>query len=127
MGIPSPWVKDFPEGAGWFVGLFDSSALGVSGSPIGASPSQLRKWGYSVSSVPSVDDRIRACLSRRGVSKIECWAELDQFLMTEVVSWLPYMSLDHAQVVSERVVGYSFDQFDALPALDRIALAPGSD
>jgi len=25
------------------------------------------------------------------------------------------------------VVGYSFDQFDALPALDRIALAPGSD
>jgi peptide/nickel transport system substrate-binding protein len=127
MGIPSPWVKDYPEGAGWFVGLFDSSALGVSGSPVGASPAQLRKWGYSVSSVPSVDDRIQACLSRRGVAKIECWAELDQYLMTEVVSWLPYMSLDHAQVVSERVVGYSFDQFDALPALDRIALAPGSD
>jgi peptide/nickel transport system substrate-binding protein len=127
MGIPSPWVKDYPEGAGWLVGLFDSSALGVSGSPVGASPAQLRKWGYSVLSVPSVDDRIRACLSRRGVAKIECWAELDQYLMTEVVSWLPYMSLDHAQVVSERVVGYSFDQFDALPALDRIALAPGSD
>jgi len=127
MGIPSPWGKDYPEGAGWFVGLFDSSTLGVSGSPVGASPAQLRKWGYSVSSVPSVDDRIQACLSRRGVAKIECWAELDQYLMTEVVSWLPYMSLDHAQVVSERVVGYSFDQFDALPALDRIALAPGSD
>jgi peptide/nickel transport system substrate-binding protein len=127
MGIPSPWGKDYPEGAGWFVGLFDSSALGASGSPVGASPAQLRKWGYSVSSVPSVDDRIRACLSRRGVAKIECWAELDQYLMTEVVSWLPYMSLDHAQVVSERVVGYSFDQFDALPALDRIALQQGSD
>jgi peptide/nickel transport system substrate-binding protein len=127
MGIPSPWVKDYPEGAGWFLGLFDSSALGVSGSPVGASPAQLRKWGYSVSSVPSVDDRIQACLGRRGVATIECWAELDQYLMTQVVSWLPYMSLDHAQVVSERVVGYSFDQFDALPALDRIALAPGSD
>jgi peptide/nickel transport system substrate-binding protein len=127
MGIPSPWGKDYPEGAGWFVGLFDSSALGVSGSPVGASPAQLRKWGYSVSSVPSVDERIRACLSRRGVAKIECWAELDQYLMTEVVSWLPYMSLDHAQVVSERVVGYSFDQFGVLPALDRIALQQGSD
>jgi hypothetical protein len=31
-----------------------------------------------------------------------------------------------ALAVSERVVAYSFDQFTAQPALDRIALAPGS-
>ena len=32
--------------------------------------------------------------------------------MTEIVSRVPYMSsLEHAQVVSERVVAYSFDQF----------------
>jgi hypothetical protein len=37
------------------------------------------------------------------------------------------MFTEHAQVVSERVVAYSFDQFAGLPALDRIALAPGSD
>jgi hypothetical protein len=29
--------------------------------------------------------------------------------------------------VSERVVEFSYDQFSGLPALDRIALAPGSD
>ena len=84
-------------------------------------------WGYSVPSVPSVDDGARLCLSRRGVSHTECWAELDQYLMTEVVSWLPYMSPLHTQVVSERVIEYSFDQASAAPALDRIALAPGSD
>jgi hypothetical protein len=32
-----------------------------------------------------------------------------------------------AQVVSERAVRYSFDQFTSLPALDRIALVPGSE
>jgi hypothetical protein len=37
------------------------------------------------------------------------------------------MSMEHAQVVSERVVRYSFDQFTSLPALDRIALAAGSE
>jgi peptide/nickel transport system substrate-binding protein len=125
MGIPYPWVKDFPEGAGWFQGLFDASALeGSNTSLLGASPDQLREWGYSVTSVPSVDDRLQACLQRRGVAKIECWAELDQYLMTEVVSRVPYVFMEHTQVVSERVVAYSFDQFAGLPALDRIAIGP---
>jgi ABC-type transport system substrate-binding protein len=128
LAIPYPWAKDFPDGAGWFQGLFDSAGLGGSNtSLLGARPSELRDWGYAVTSVPSVDDRIQTCLSRRGMAKTECWAELDQFLMTEVVSRVPYMFLEHAQVVSERVVAYSFDQFAGLPALDRIALAPGSD
>jgi ABC-type transport system substrate-binding protein len=128
LAIPYPWSKDYPDGAGWFQGLFERSGLGGSNtSLLGARPSELRDWGYAVTSVPSVDDRIQTCLSRRGMAKTECWAELDQFLMTEVVSRVPYMFLEHAQVVSERVVAYSFDQFAALPALDRIALAPGSD
>jgi peptide/nickel transport system substrate-binding protein len=128
MGIPYPWAKDYPEGAGWFQVLFDSSGLeGSNTSLLGASPGQLRKWGYSVPSVPSVDDRLQACLTRRGAAKTECWAELDQYLMTEVVSRIPYMFLQRAVVVSERVVEYSFDQFAALPALDRIALQHGSD
>jgi len=37
------------------------------------------------------------------------------------------MSMSHSQVVSERVVSYSFDQFAGKPALDRIAPAPGSE
>jgi hypothetical protein len=78
-------------------------------------------------SVPSVDDRFQLCLGRRGAAQTECWAELDQYLTTEVVTWIPYLNMEHTQVVSERVVAYYFDQFGALPALDRIALAPGSE
>jgi peptide/nickel transport system substrate-binding protein len=128
MGIPYPWIKDYPEGAGWFQALFDRSGLeGSNVSLLGATPRELRGWGYSVTSVPTVEDRIQVCLERRGLAKIECWAELDQYLMTEVVSRVPYLFVQHSQVVSERVVEYSFDQFSSLPALDRIALAPGSE
>ena len=37
------------------------------------------------------------------------------------------MITESAVAVSERVVAFSFDQFSTLPALDRIALEPGSD
>jgi hypothetical protein len=102
--------------------------IGRGGNPrLGATPAQLRRWGNAVRSVPSVDDRIQACSQRRGATRTACWAELDQYLMTEIVPWVPYMISESAVAVSERVVAYSFDQFSALPALDRIALAPGSD
>jgi peptide/nickel transport system substrate-binding protein len=128
MVIPYPWGKDYPDGAGWFQGLFEAPAIpGSNVSLVGASPGQLRKYGYTVTSVPSVDDRLQACLERRGVARTECWAELDQYLMTEVVSRVPYLFMEQTEVVSERVDAYSFDQFAALPALDRIALAPGSE
>jgi peptide/nickel transport system substrate-binding protein len=125
--IAFPWFKDYPEGTGWFLGLFDVSGLGGSNtSLIGGSPKELRKWGYEVTSVPRVDDRLEACQQRRGIARTQCWAELDQYLMTEVVPRVPYMFLEYAQGVSERVVEYSFDAFQSLPALDRIALAPAS-
>ncbi|MGA9161554.1 MAG: ABC transporter substrate-binding protein, partial [Actinomycetota bacterium] len=128
MGIAYPWGHDYPEGGGWFSPLFDRSGLGgPNTSVLGASQRELREWGYEVTSVPSVDDRIQACLVRRGMARTQCWVELDQYLTTEIVPRVSYWVTEDAFVVSERVVAFSFDQFSGLPALDRIALAPGSD
>jgi len=127
IAIGYGWGKGLPVGSDWF-SQFLAEAIGDSSpSFLGATPAQLRAWGYTVTSVPSIDDRAQLCLIRRGVAHTECWAELDQYLMTEVVTWLPYTSPLYMQVVSERVVEYSFDQAWAAPALDRIALAPGSE
>src|SRR5712691_3569654 len=92
----------------------------------GATPEQLRKWGYHVTEVPSVDDRIDACLVQLGTAQLRCWADLDQYLMETVVPWVPYFSETLTNVVPRRIARYSFDQFAALPALDQIALRPGS-
>jgi peptide/nickel transport system substrate-binding protein len=129
IGIGFAWGADYPDGGGWFQGVFASSSLDgcCNYSLVGASRGRLREWGYQVTSVPSVDDRIQVCLERRGAVRIQCWSELDQYLMSEVVPWVPYMFTEVAVAVSDRVVAYSFDEFSALPALDRIALAPGSE
>ena len=78
-----------------------------------------------MASVPSVDDRIDSCLVELGEAELRCWADLDQYLMEDVVPWVPFASEAHVQVVPSRVVRYSYDQFAILPALDQIALAPG--
>ena len=123
-----PWGYDLPDGGFWFTYLVDRQGLGDGNTPlVGALPGELRRWGYSVTSVPSVDARMGACLERQGVSRIQCWAEFDQYLSTEIVPRVPYMVTERAVVVSERVVAYSFDQSAGLPSLDRIALAPGSE
>ncbi len=130
IGIGAGWASDFPAGGGWFPGLFDSAAVNegcCNTSLVGASPARLKDWGYPRTTVPNVDDRFQACMRRTGVASTECWAEFDQLLMTGIVPWVPLIFVAHSQVVSERVIAYSFDQFTSLPALDRIALAPGSE
>jgi peptide/nickel transport system substrate-binding protein len=126
------WIKDLVSGATYFPFLFGSPATGLTDiygeSLLGASPSSLRRWGYQVTSVPNVDDRIEACLPLTFGAQLRCWAELDQYLMTEVVPWVPLVSLVSGRVVSDRLAQFSFDQAWGfpLPALDQIAVKPGS-
>jgi peptide/nickel transport system substrate-binding protein len=122
--------KDFLDASNFFTGLFygpnvfaGGTSNGTSnGTLVGATPGQLRSWKYSVASVPSVDGRIEACLPLLGAEEVRCWAALDQYMMTNVVPWAPYVFERYVRVVPSRVVHYSFDQSVAMPALDQIAL-----
>lgn len=77
--------------------------------------------------VPNVDDRIERCHRLVGEAHVRCWAELDQFLMEEVVPWVPLLVETSVFPLSGRVTDASIDQFTGYPSLDRIALVPGSD
>jgi len=124
------YSKDFPSGSDYFPATFSSSAL-VSGngdpSLLGATPRQLHQWGYSVHSVPNVDDRIGQCQRATFSLAVSCWASLDQYLMQAVVPWVPLLAWTGSFVVSSRVRSFSFDQSVPFPAasLDRIRLATG--
>jgi peptide/nickel transport system substrate-binding protein len=121
------WAKDYLNASTYFPFLFSAGGIGNGNvSLLGATRSQLRKWGYEGTDIPSVDDRIDSCLVQVGESQRRCWADLDQYLMEQVVPWIPYLSETHAQVVPHRIARYSYDQFADLPALDQIALRPGS-
>ncbi len=124
LAIFPAWSKDFLNASSWVPPLFSSEGIGnANTSLVGATPAELTKWGYDVTSVPSIDDEIDRCLALVGDLQVRCWAEADQTLMDTVVPWVPYVFENKVLLVSDTVDGYTFDQFAAEPALDRIALS----
>jgi ABC-type transport system substrate-binding protein len=94
----------------------------TNGNMVGASPEQLRRWGYRVTSVPSMDERIEYCFPSTGNAAFRCAADLDRYLMEEVVPWAPFAFLRHVPTTSNRVVNYKYDQQMNMPAFDQIAV-----
>jgi ABC-type transport system substrate-binding protein len=105
--------------------LFGSSVYNA--ALVGASPSALEAWGYEVTSVPSVDDRLDRCMATTAADQTECWADLDRYLMEDVAAYVPYLARQQTYVVSERVATNSYSPSSFGLALDRIALLPGSE
>jgi len=125
------WGIDYPNASTVFVPLAHSEQIATPGgnnvSLLGARAAELREWGYRVTSVPSVDDRIDRCQSLPGADQPACWAELDAHLMEEVVPWVPLFFERRVESTSARVARYSYDSARDFPALDQISLVPGSE
>ena len=125
--ISHGFFKDIPNASAFFVSAFSSvNAPGGNTSLLGLSREQLKQYGYSTHSVPSVDGKIASCEPLIGEAQTQCWAELDQLLMEKIVPWVPFLSDRPTREVSARIARFSFDQFASLPALDQIALRTGS-
>jgi peptide/nickel transport system substrate-binding protein len=123
------WGKDYADGITFGEPLFTSSGLWESCcnySLVGASAEQLSGWGYDVTEVPSVDEKVEECAALEpGDERFQCWADLDQQIMEEVVPWVPYLFDNSVDIISENVENYSFDQFAGLAAFDSMAV-PGN-
>jgi peptide/nickel transport system substrate-binding protein len=121
------WGKDFPDGYTFADPLFGSAAIFPSCcnyGMVGASPDFLRENGYEVTEVPSVDDMITEANTQTGDARYQAWADLDTFLMEEVVPWAPYLFDNSVSITSERIVNYDFDQFAGVDAFDKWAIHP---
>jgi peptide/nickel transport system substrate-binding protein len=125
------WGTDYPNGSQILDQLFNGASIASNLNTInanydwpmvGASPSQLRGWGYTFTQVPSVDAEIGHCGTLVGNLQVQCWAELDQHLLEKVVPWVPLLTLNTPRIVSDRISSWSFDAFARMPALDRIAI-----
>ena len=123
------WGKDYADGVTFGEPLFTSAGLWESCcnySLLGASPEQLTEWGYDVTEVPTVDEKVDECAALEpGDERFQCWAELDQQLMEEIVPMVPYLFDNSVDILSENIVNYSFDQFAGLAAFDSMAV-PGN-
>ena len=128
--LAAGWIQDYPDPYTFGPPLFGSESLYPSCcnyAALGASPSQLKKWGYSVTSVPSVDDKLAECSAIAvGDARTQCWANFDKYMMEQVVPWVPRTFPNEDEITSSNVVNYSFDEFGGIIALDHIAVASGS-
>jgi peptide/nickel transport system substrate-binding protein len=124
------WFKDYPDAVTFGPPLFGSVAIGPSGccnySLVGASPELLRKDGYTVTSVPNVDDQLAKCAATPvGPDRFACWAGVDQYLMEQVVPVIPFLFDHDVDLVGDRIVNYTYDQSAGGMSLDHVALAGG--
>ena len=130
LAVGPIWAKLYPDGATFAVPLFGREGIGPRSccnySLVGASPAQLEGYGYPAGRVPTVEARIRECAAILGEGRVSCWTGLDRLLSTAIVPWIPYLFERNVDVVSERIRSYTFDQFAAMAAVDRLALEPGA-
>jgi peptide/nickel transport system substrate-binding protein len=124
------WIQDYPDAITFGPPLFGSSSLTpgcCNYNGLGATPDQLKEWGYSITSVPSVDDQLEECgATPVGDERTQCWADLDKYLMEEVVPYVPRSFSNQNDIYSVNVVNHSFDELSGTTALDHLAVAPSA-
>ena len=121
------WGKDYPD-ASTFVGvLFSGEALcegNYNYSLVGLTKENADECGIDYPyEPPSINDQVTECNEiPQGDERVQCWAEIDQFLMEEIVPWVPYLEANANYATSGDVTQYVFDQFTTTPAWSKLAV-----
>ncbi|HYI45837.1 MAG TPA: ABC transporter substrate-binding protein [Actinomycetota bacterium] len=133
------WGKDYPDPYTFVGFLFDGRNILPEGNTnyalVGLTPdsaADLEKDGDFtfpvpgvLGSIPGVDADIDACQDlTEQADRTQCWIELDQKLMEEVVPWVPYLDANNITVTSEAVTKWEFDQMAGEASIVHMAVDP---
>lgn len=126
VALTPGWLQDYPDAFTFFYLVTYGPNILAQGNSnytmIGATPAQMKKYGYSVTTVPSMDAQIKQCMPLSGDPRIQCWANADKYLMESIASIVPWNFSNTVNIVSTRVVNYTFSVFDSQTAYDHVAL-----
>lgn len=134
-GVPlchsAGWYKDFADPTTFGSPLFSS----VSAFPsccnyalVGVNQGYLSKYDLQPGEdIPNIDDQIAECDGLPlGDERFQCFAEVDQTIMEDIVPWVPISEAKETFIIPPSITRYKFDQFSSGPALDQIAVAGGA-
>jgi peptide/nickel transport system substrate-binding protein len=122
------WGKDYADALTFFTPLFDGRTIIPNGntnySLVGLTAAQCKtlKIGGNCSDIPSVNSQLDRCAALIGQPRLSCYENLDKYLMSKVVPWVPYLWSYVTRITSKNVTKYEFDQFATTPAYANIAV-----
>jgi len=130
------WGKDYADALTFFTPLFDGRTIIANGntnySLLGISPAQCKTLGVTGDcspldaktgvGVPSVNSQLDKCSVLIDPARQTCYENLDKYLMTNVVPWVPYLWSYVTRITSSNVTHYQFDQFATTPAYTEISV-----
>lgn len=125
----SGWLMDYPDAYTfyWFTNYGGNilDQYNTNYTLMGATPEQLQKYGYDVTEVAGMDDKIDECIATAGDARVQCWADADKILAEEVVSYVPLVISQNVNIVSSCVTNYQWSVFDSGTAFEQVAKIPG--
>ena len=118
------WFKDYPDALTFGPPTLGSESIGSFDIPLaGATPEQLKEFGYDVTEVPSFDEKFDECSKLPiGDPRLQCWAEADAEIM-EAAPVVPWLFDNDVDLIGDRIVNYTYDSSAGLMSLDHVALA----
>lgn len=126
LALSPGWLEDYPDAYTFFWLIAYGPNILAQGnsnySMIGATAAQLHKYGYKVTSVPSMDAQIKQCLPLTGDPRVQCWANADKYLMQNIAAIVPLTFNNTANIVSSRTCNYTYSLYDSQTSYDRIAV-----
>jgi peptide/nickel transport system substrate-binding protein len=128
IGVGAGWGKDYADALTFLQPLFNGRGIIPAGntnsSLVGITRGQCTslKVAGNCNHVPNVDVELDRCAASSGHLRLTCYENLDRYLMTNVVPWVPYLSSSVIRITSNNVTRYRFDQFSTTPAYSQIAV-----
>ena len=131
LGLSQGFAKDYADPS-TFMNMFESTSISptgnLNGSLVGLTPAMAKQLGITIPTgdvIPSIDAQAAACDALPvGNARTTCYVNLDKYLMTDVVPWVPYLFPTAVHLVSSAVTAWDFDQSSDTTAFSHVAVDP---
>ena len=114
ISMNANWAYDYVDAYTYLSPMFDSSSIAAAGNPnttltgLTAATAQELGISYPAGGVPSVDDKLAAC-EALGDERATCWADLEKYLMEDVVPMVPYLWSNVIVITGNDVTNFEAD------------------
>jgi peptide/nickel transport system substrate-binding protein len=113
FGSGAGWGKDYADALTFIDPLFNGDNIQPTGNV-----------NYAMVNDPKIQTDLATCKAATGTERGTCWANIDKYLMENVVPWVPWRWGAHLTLYSNRIAHFGFNQFAGETAIDDTALTP---